>query len=104
VADQHGRPAEVADHRDQVTRDGGTAVGRPLRARLAGAAQVDGSDPVAGGDQLRRHESVRRAAVTHAVGQHDQRPVTGHLVGDGAGADGQELGHNDLLAVLALAI
>ncbi len=98
MPDEHGRTAQVADHREQITGDGGAAPVRPAGAGLAAAAQVDRGDAVARRHERRNHRAVRGAAVAHAVRENDQRAGPRHLVSDRAAVDGKVFGH-DILRV-----
>jgi hypothetical protein len=93
VPDDDRGAAEVADQGEQVAGDIGAGYRRPAHAGLAVPAQVRGDHAVAGPGQFGRQEPVDLPAVADAVRQHHQRALPGHVVGDPATLDIQELSH-----------
>ena len=89
VAHDSGRAAQLLHESDDVARRVLVAVAGEARVAVAVAPQVGPRHPEVGVDNRGDKKPVRATQVAHAGDEHDQRPGSGHLIGDTAPGSGE---------------
>jgi hypothetical protein len=89
VAHDSGQAAQLLHESDDVARRLHVAVAGEARVAVAVAPQVGPRHPEAGVNNRGGKKPVRATQVAHAGDEHDQRPGSGHLIGDTAPGSGE---------------